>query len=65
MNDFSHLISSKVNLALVQELALNELIEILNRCDGTKVNKVKIFENKIESQIIYLIKLSILGSNVG
>lgn len=38
MSDFPHLASSKVNLALVQELALNELVEILDKCEGTKVN---------------------------
>lgn len=37
MTDFSHLISQKVNVALVQETALNELIEIFDRCEGTKV----------------------------
>lgn len=37
MGDFSHLVSSKVNLALIQEQALNELIDILDRCEGTKV----------------------------
>jgi hypothetical protein len=42
MGDFSHLVTQKVNLALVQELALNELIEILDRCEGTKV-KYRIF----------------------
>lgn len=40
MNEFSHLSSSKVNLSLVQEQALNELIEILDKCEGTKVNAV-------------------------
>jgi hypothetical protein len=44
MGDFSHLVSSKVNLALIQEQALNELIDILDRCEGTKVNS-KIFFN--------------------
>jgi hypothetical protein len=39
MSDFSHLQSSKVNLGLVQEQALNELIEILEKCEGTKVNE--------------------------
>ncbi|XP_070504196.1 vacuolar protein sorting-associated protein 33A [Chironomus tepperi] len=37
MGDFSHLVSSKVNLALLQEQALNDLIDILDRCEGTKV----------------------------
>lgn len=37
MGDFSHLITSKVNLALIQEQALNELITILDGCEGTKV----------------------------
>lgn len=37
MSDFSHLTTFKVNLGLLQELACNELIEILNKCDGTKV----------------------------
>lgn len=38
MSDYSHLTTLKVNLGLVQELACNELIEILNKCEGTKVN---------------------------
>jgi hypothetical protein len=42
MSDFSHLVSSKVNLALLQEQALNDLIDILDRCEGTKV-KFEIF----------------------
>ncbi|CAG9808626.1 unnamed protein product [Chironomus riparius] len=37
MSEFSHLVSSKVNLALLQEQALNDLIDILDRCEGTKV----------------------------
>lgn len=41
MNEFSHLSSSKVNLSLVQEQALNELIEILDKVEGTKVTKQK------------------------
>lgn len=44
MNEFSHLVSTKVNLALVQEQALNELIEILDRCEGTKVKTLKIMK---------------------
>lgn len=38
MTDFSHLVTSKVNIGLVQELACNELLEILDKCEGTKVN---------------------------
>lgn len=41
MTDFTHLVSSKVNLAIVQEQALSELIEILEKCEGTKVNYKK------------------------
>lgn len=37
MSDFSHLTSYKVNAGLLQELACNELIEILSKCEGTKV----------------------------
>lgn len=59
MNEFSHLSSSKVNLSLVQEQALNELIEILDKVEGTKVTKQKqifcFFFNKFFS----------LGFNVG
>ena len=33
-----HFSSAKVNLALIQEQALNELIEIHDRCEGSKVN---------------------------
>lgn len=44
MGDFSHLVSPKVNLALLQEQALNDLIDILDRCEGTKVI-FKIFKN--------------------
>lgn len=47
MNDFAHLQSNKVNLSLVQEQALNELIEILEKCEGTKVNRRKLFKIKI------------------
>ena len=41
MTDFTHLVTSKVNICLVQELACNELLEILDKCDGTKVKKFK------------------------
>lgn len=37
MTDFSHLVTSKVNIGLVQELFCNELLEILDKCEGTKV----------------------------
>jgi hypothetical protein len=37
MADFTHLTTSKVNIGLVQELACNELLEILEKCEGTKV----------------------------
>ncbi|CRL07306.1 CLUMA_CG020285, isoform A [Clunio marinus] len=37
MADFSHLVTSKVNIGLVQELACNELLNILDKCEGTKV----------------------------
>lgn len=40
---FSHLSSGKVNLGLVQELALNELITILEKCEGPIVSNLKIF----------------------
>ena len=36
---FSHLAGGKVNVGLLQELALNELITILEKCDGPIVNK--------------------------
>lgn len=42
MTDFSHLVTSKVNIGLVQELACNELLEILDKCEGTKVKFRKI-----------------------
>lgn len=38
MTDFAHLVTSKVNIGLVQELVCNELLEILEKCEGTKVN---------------------------
>lgn len=38
MTDFVHLTTSKVNIGLVQELACNELLEILDKCEGTKVH---------------------------
>ena len=37
---FSHLTSAKVNVGLVQELAQNELVELLEKCDGPKVNNI-------------------------
>lgn len=33
----SHLIGGKINVAQVQELARKELLQLLERCDGTKV----------------------------
>lgn len=44
MTDFSHLVTSKVNIGLVQELACNELLEILDKCEGTKVRSGKILK---------------------
>lgn len=42
------MVTSKVNVGLVQELACNELMEILDKCDGTKVRK----ENLIQQFLI-------------
>lgn len=42
MTDFAHLVTSKVNVGLVQELACNELLEILEKCEGTKVKYNKL-----------------------
>jgi hypothetical protein len=42
---FKHLSNGKVNVGLLQELALNELIYILEKCDGPKVSKKKRPEN--------------------
>lgn len=39
MADFSHLVSSKVNLGLVQELVCSELLNILEICEGPKVKE--------------------------
>jgi hypothetical protein len=35
----AHLSGGKVNVALVQELARKELLRLLGKCDGTKVQK--------------------------
>lgn len=63
MSDFSHLVSSKVNLALLQEQALNDLIDILDRCEGTKV----IFKNFNNLNYLPIINfcLTFKGFNVG
>lgn len=42
MTDFVHLTTSKVNIGLVQELACNELLDILDKCEGTKVHINKV-----------------------
>ena len=52
MTDFAHLVTSKVNVGLIQELACNELLEILDKCEGTKVN--------LENIQKFLIFLSVL-----
>lgn len=38
-NMFPHLNGWRVNLALIQEAAVKELIGILEKCEGTKVNQ--------------------------
>jgi hypothetical protein len=58
MTDFAHLVTSKVNIGLVQELACNELLEILDKCEGTKVKSSK------SSPFLFL-SISFPGSDVG
>lgn len=36
----SHLTRGKLNIGLVQEKARKELLDLLDKCDGTKVNMI-------------------------
>lgn len=50
---FKHLSNGKVNVGLVQELALNELIYVLEKCEGPKVINNEIFKKKLHPFVFF------------
>lgn len=61
---FSHLTSAKVNVGLVQELAQNELVELLEKCDGPKVNNIY-FQYKSSHYFTIKFYINHSGSSLG
>lgn len=61
MTDFAHLVTSKVNIGLIQEMACNELLNILDRCEGTKVKRLKSTRGRKN----FFYQFLTLGSDVG